>query len=313
MARELVLALVRQAERAGGALGRASDAEALHRFRVALRRLRSVLRAHRAILGDPVPRRRRRSLRRIADATAATRDAEVQRAWLAREARGLGPEGHAAAAFVAVEVLATAGADDGRAVAGRFRRAARKLRRDLRARPRGAVRSPFAAAVADLLREHARDLERALRRVRRASDIAAAHALRIQVKRVRYLIEPLAACPGARAAAALGALKRLQRGLGELHDAQVLEATLLRARRSARAALAPVSASRLGRGLDEIEETRRLRARERFAAVARSLRRRKAASLLGALEGIARRLVADRVGHRAARRSAPRWRRTSRS
>ena len=72
-----------------------SDAEALHDFRVAVRRLRSLLRAHKATL--EVPRRARRRLRELADATGRVRDLEVQLAWLSevrptlgiREKRGL--------------------------------------------------------------------------------------------------------------------------------------------------------------------------------------------------------------------------------
>ncbi|HEY2025526.1 MAG TPA: CHAD domain-containing protein, partial [Gemmatimonadaceae bacterium] len=57
-------------------------ADALHDFRVALRRLRSWLRAFRPYLDDRVRRPTRRRLGRIADASNAGRDIEVQIAWL---------------------------------------------------------------------------------------------------------------------------------------------------------------------------------------------------------------------------------------
>src|ERR1700738_2882074 len=59
-----------------------SDADALHDFRVALRRVRGWLRAFRPHLDDWVRRRTRRRLSRIADASNAGRDTEVQLSWL---------------------------------------------------------------------------------------------------------------------------------------------------------------------------------------------------------------------------------------
>ena len=63
--------------------------EALHDFRVALRRLRSHLRAY-APYSDPVPEKLNRRLRRLARTTNAARDAEVQLEWLRRQKRRLG-------------------------------------------------------------------------------------------------------------------------------------------------------------------------------------------------------------------------------
>ena len=57
------------------------DAEALHDYRVALRRLRSLLRAY-APWYDPVPKHLRKRLRRLVRATNAARDTEVQIEWL---------------------------------------------------------------------------------------------------------------------------------------------------------------------------------------------------------------------------------------
>jgi CHAD domain-containing protein len=60
------------------------DTEAVHDFRVALRRLRSLLKAHRPRLGRKVEKLRRK-LGAIADKTSAARDAEVQLVWLATQ------------------------------------------------------------------------------------------------------------------------------------------------------------------------------------------------------------------------------------
>ncbi len=58
------------------------EAEALHDFRVALRRLRTLLRGFRPELGDVVPRKLQRQLRDLTRATTAARDAEVQLTWV---------------------------------------------------------------------------------------------------------------------------------------------------------------------------------------------------------------------------------------
>ncbi len=70
-------------------LGRPGDPEALHDFRVALRRLRSAVRAWRAQLGSALSKRVRRRLREIARATGQSRDLEVHIAWVEARAEGL--------------------------------------------------------------------------------------------------------------------------------------------------------------------------------------------------------------------------------
>ena len=59
--------------------------EALHDFRVGVRRLRSWLRAFKPWLRTDISRKRRRSLSKIADATREARDATVHLEWLRKE------------------------------------------------------------------------------------------------------------------------------------------------------------------------------------------------------------------------------------
>src|SRR3989442_6712057 len=68
-------------------------------------------------------------------------------------------------------------------------------------------------------------LEQELETARSRRDQDAVHAARIAVKRLRYLLEPLAA-ERPRAGALAELLKRLQTVLGELHDLQALRAEL---------------------------------------------------------------------------------------
>src|SRR5688500_209800 len=65
--------------------------EALHDFRVALRRLRSVVRAYRPYLQRSAPKGVRRRLRKVTDNTNAGRDAEVLLDWLRVQYQALTP------------------------------------------------------------------------------------------------------------------------------------------------------------------------------------------------------------------------------
>ena len=64
------------------------DAEALHDFRVALRRLRTHLETHKEYLGRNRANRMRRSLSELVSATNTSRDFEVQREWIEQQMRG---------------------------------------------------------------------------------------------------------------------------------------------------------------------------------------------------------------------------------
>src|SRR5712691_4551034 len=85
VARQLALGLLADAAQARERLNRPGDAEALHDFRVGLRRVRSVLRAYRPHLKGSTPRKLRRRLKQLAQASGASRDLEVHLAWLAEQ------------------------------------------------------------------------------------------------------------------------------------------------------------------------------------------------------------------------------------
>src|SRR5262245_39430662 len=68
-----------------------ADPEALHDFRVAIRRLRVTIRSY-LELRDNVPKKVRRRLRKLAWATNRARDAEVQIAWFNDHAPNLTAE-----------------------------------------------------------------------------------------------------------------------------------------------------------------------------------------------------------------------------
>ena len=88
--RLVALGHLADANAAHARLASESDDEALHDFRVALRRLRSWERAFRPYLRDDLGKKLRRRLRNLARDTGDSRDLEVHLAWLAEQRRSLG-------------------------------------------------------------------------------------------------------------------------------------------------------------------------------------------------------------------------------
>jgi len=206
------------------------DKEALHDFRVALRRLRTTLRAYRPQLEGSVPRRLRRRLRDVADDTNEARDAEVALAWLrpleqelsTRERVGLhwliGRLEHGQDQDLP-EMLADARRS--------FTSVERKLRKGLEVyrRPvavqRAAPEERFGSVASAVLQDQAQRLDEILATIESRDD-EAIHRARIAAKRLRYTLEPVA--PSLSSGADLvPRLKRLQDLLGELHDLSELE------------------------------------------------------------------------------------------
>ena len=232
--RLVALTLLARVEEAAGRLSEPDDAEALHDFRVALRRLRSVLRAYREPLSGSLKKRHRRQLRELADATGPGRDAEVAAGWVAAQHDTL-PAGQAAGArrlFDRLEARRGKGYEKlRRRLALEFAPLAEELQRTFGVYTRevrlagDSGSDTFGELVA---RETRRDLGRllaALDAVCAVDDAAACHRARIAGKRLRYLLEPLTGDLGA-VQPILRMLKRLQDLLGELNDAHVLEEEL---------------------------------------------------------------------------------------
>jgi CHAD domain-containing protein len=222
------LAHLDEARASAGRLEDLEDAEALHDFRVALRRLRTLLRGFRLELGDLVPKKLQRRLRDLTRATTAARDAEVQLAWV-RAHRGEVGRRPGLAWFVArlADRRDRAYADVRDHVVPAFRQLERRVRRALNhaAAPAGPTGPLFGTAAARSIRDQATALEQELAAARAPRDADAIHGARIAAKRLRYLLESLAG-EGAPAAALVDRLKTLQDLLGDLHDLQVLSEEL---------------------------------------------------------------------------------------
>lgn len=208
-----------------------ADGEALHDFRVSLRRLRSLLRAHRDLLG--LPGKTRRRLRDLADATGRARDLEVQLAWLRTAREGLSPRERSGQVWLRDRL--EKGEQKARA------RLERGLERDfvrvetaLRGLLLRRVAAPdpdgpsLGAACANLFARLCADLRQALGSIHSVDDQAEAHAARLSAKRLRYALETVAdQVPDA--AALVDQLRAVQDLLGEMHDADVLSSTIAEA------------------------------------------------------------------------------------
>lgn len=267
-ARLLALSFLDQAAAAFPRLEDAADAEALHDFRVALRRLRSCLRAYRPLLEGSVPKKLARRLRKLAQATGPGRDTEVQIEWLRPRGKHLAPHHRAGLAWLIGrldERMREAYADLNKRVAKDFPDLEGELRHRLsiyRAEVHlaaGARRPTLAAATAEILRRQAAELEAHLARIEDADDEHESHEARISAKRVRYLLEPIVDEVPA-AGPVVKRLKALQDLLGELHDAHVLETELRQATELA-------AAERIRRlydlSLEEVPDEKLLRAERR--------------------------------------------------
>jgi CHAD domain-containing protein len=216
-----------------------ADDEALHDFRVAVRRLRTHIEAHRAQLTKRRAEKILQELRDLVSATNALRDLEVQRDWLERLARrkstpklqreGLGltlkdmrnPDTVAAAAPAPPAL---------RQIARQFVRIGRDFKVEPGAKPtsgKSVYRGERLSAVTGrAILKHAVALRRHLSKLRTLDDVKATHRSRLAVKRLRYLIEPLVKLvPGT--PKIVRDLKRMQDRLGDLRDLQILETHII--------------------------------------------------------------------------------------
>lgn len=245
------------AKAASKRLRETDDAEALHDARVALRRLRSTLRAYAPYMKQAATGKIRRRLRALSRASTAARDAEVQLAWLGALKPGSAPE-QAARAWLRDRLGARRDAAQ-RTIRSEFRPELAALEKALRPVLMEAQRTDrhgaaYGEATARLLLEHVNELKARLRAVRGAHDRRALHRARIAGKRLRYLLEPLAAIEPT-VAALLGELKEFQDRLGALGDAYVRTDELALAAGEAAALWAPAAVQSLvASGSDQVAD-----------------------------------------------------------
>jgi CHAD domain-containing protein len=206
------------------------DREALHDFRVSVRRLRSLLRAYRPQLENAVRAKDRRRLRAIQQATGGGREADVALEWLTKQHAELEPEYLAGLNWLSALLLERrrkcAEDLDGK-VRARFRRTAEKLEERLaimHSEHNLLAEHPhvtFARSLANLTEAHATDLLVNLGQIMSMEQEEQLHEARITAKRLRYLLEPVRAYAD-EAQSVVKRSKRLQDVLGDLNDVHVL-------------------------------------------------------------------------------------------
>jgi CHAD domain-containing protein/CYTH domain-containing protein len=236
--RMVALGLLRSAVAAWERLIDPADDDALHDFRVAVRRLRSWVRAFRPELDSSVPGTARRRLKRVVRATGAARDLEVELDWLhEEEEETVDPRRRRGIAQLRARLEREQEAAEQmlrRAVARDFRRAADRLEESLQAYTVtirvdddiAARLRPMALDAARAVRRAAETLRSRLREIPSKGDQPVAerpvvHRARIAAKRLRYLLEPFAQ-QVAGAERVIQRLTQLQDTIGKMLDAGLL-------------------------------------------------------------------------------------------
>ncbi|NBD13764.1 MULTISPECIES: CHAD domain-containing protein [Corallococcus] len=238
------------------------DVDAVHDMRVATRRLRAALQVFRAT-GKLT--RLEVDVKRLQDALGDVRDLHVQDAWLGAAAKG---QKDAGKALLDLRRTQRSGLKERektlRAELGRWTE--RTVPRLLKKLDTLEDSHRFASKRArGHLRLRLRRVEKRLERYAEAPDAASAHALRRDLKKLRYELEIFQPAFRRTVGALLGVLVPLQDGLGELHDADVRLELFERA-----AAEAPTGQRKAARKL--LPQAREERA-ERSAEIAREVQR----------------------------------------
>ena len=185
------------------------DPEALHDLRVELRRLRVWLKLSRDVIRTRKSTRRR--LKALARASSPARDREVMMGLLAEQAR------HPETGDIGQRLLRLAEASDPPA----HQRLDFDPKPGLKPRPRDET-PPFADWFVERIEEMLELIRRDM-----AEGRDGAHAARIQVKHLRYLVEPMAE-PFPGVVGMLEDLKAVQDRLGDFHDLVVFRSHIPR-------------------------------------------------------------------------------------
>jgi CHAD domain-containing protein/CYTH domain-containing protein len=237
--RRIALALLRNADAASDKLLKAAATpgkkstkadDALHDFRVAVRRLRSWIRAFRSPLHSSLSRRQRRHLREIFQDTGVARDASVHLAWMRDQRKKLNARQRIGHDWLSGRLKADqeAGWIAALSAAGRFDALSPKLARRLNEYCSVVDDERFVrvgVVITRRLLDDADGLRDALEAIDNAQDEVPIHRARIAAKRLRYLAEQVA--PLVKGGDTLvEALEHLQDTLGDLHDVHVFSPTI---------------------------------------------------------------------------------------
>lgn len=235
-ATKIVFKLLNDASTACERLSKPDDEEALHDFRVSVRRLRTFLKSYQPYLATRPTRKAGKRLAGLMKRTNTGRDDQVHVQWLREQ---LARQRISKTERAGVEMMLREieqkpeqiNGDTINKIADHFRTIRDNLRMQFdprlqtsRLNERSMIRD-FASATGHLIRGENEKLTGRLAQIRSIHDQEAAHQARLAAKRVRYLIEPV------RKQVPTGTetvrqLKGLQDLLGQMHDLDVLESTI---------------------------------------------------------------------------------------
>jgi len=255
------------AHEAGARIGR--DPEDVHQMRVAVRRLRAILRASRPLFDPRWVDGPRRELKWLGTVLGGVRDLDVLHAYLRSQLEALpAPERRAGRQYL----LRPLDADRVRArtalrAALASPRYARLLARLEAALARPPVR-PSSVPLRDIVTSEFKKLKKAVKKLPKEPSAEKLHAVRIKVKRARYAAELAQPMIGRRAERFIDKAKKLQDILGEHQDAVVADEYVRRVTQRTPAAQA------LARQLIERQRERRKTALAAFSKKWPRLKRR---------------------------------------
>jgi CHAD domain-containing protein len=248
--RRLELRLLDKWRRAGHAVGQ-GDADAVHAFRAAQRRLEATLGVFHGGFAPALPEGLRRRLKRLGRRAGACRDLDVELAWLAARLPQMTPRERQGARWFLARLKAKRSTASIR-LNRELKRHREKIEHQLRIRIESLgtlhdSRHPVPSAGALLARTIAArtdQLDLQLAALHSLRDWSEAHRARITVKRIRFLLEPFAdSVP--RAPGLIVQLVSLSDALGDLHDRHRLAAELRLGYREAVMALADLQYDRI--------------------------------------------------------------------
>jgi len=210
--------LIHQADLAANRLHDPDDTEALHDFRVAVRRSRSWLKAFNDGIG--IDEKELRRLRTLARRTNAARDAEIALMWLERLGEGSRIEELAEDFGMRRDAAYMDSCDH---IEAEWPMLSRKLSAEMEGHHDDGPE--FASIVLEQTTTAHSKLAACLEHIHSVADIEAMHRARIAAKRLRYLLEPFRGVAG-EVDHAVELLKRAQDDLGDFHDLHLLRELL---------------------------------------------------------------------------------------
>ncbi len=233
----MALALLASTVAARVRLDDPDDRTALHDFRVALRRLRTWLRAYKPHLDGSIRKKHWRRLRDISQMAGVCRDNEVHVAWIRDVEESLKARERPGGEWFLNQVTERqrdAEADFRSVLDDKFGRTTESIGEELSVYDRRIdLRDPvpsrkFATAAAPLILSQATAVGERLASIESIQDQAVAHSARLAAKRLRYLLEPIAAAADG-APALVKRLRHLQDTIGEMHDVHVMAEEVIEA------------------------------------------------------------------------------------